>query len=116
MRSTIASSTSLTPSPVLAEIRSGRRVVPQQVRDLGGDLIGAGARQVDLVQHRDQLQAGVDRRVGVGDGLGLDALGGVDDQQRALAGGEAARDLVGEVDVTGRVDQVQVVGLAVGAP
>ena len=46
-------------------------------------------------------------------GLGLDALGGVDDEQRALARGEGARHLVGEVDVAGRVDQVELVGLAV---
>ena len=89
-------------------------VAAGQVGDFVGDPLRLGAGQVDLVDHRDQLQPGVDRQVGVGDGLRLDPLGGVDDQQRALAGGEAARDLVGEVDVAGRVDQVQVVGLAVG--
>ena len=89
------------------------RLAADQVADLAGDALGLGARQVDLVEHRDQLEPGLDRRVGVGDGLRLDPLGGVDDQQRALAGGEAARDLVGEVDVARGVDQVQVVGLAV---
>ena len=83
----------------------------EQVGDLAGDPLGLGARQVDLVEDRDQLEARLDRRVGVGDGLRLDSLRGVDDEQRPLAGGEAARDLVGEVDVAGRVDQVQVVGL-----
>ena len=47
----------------------------------------------------------------VRDGLGLDALGRVDDEDSALAGLERARDLVGEVDVTRRVDQVQLVAL-----
>ena len=89
-------------------------VAAEQVGDLVGDPLGLGAGQVDLVDHRDQLEPVLDRQVGVGDRLRLDPLGGVDDQQRALAGGEAARDLVGEVDVAGRVDQVQVVGLAVG--
>jgi hypothetical protein len=89
-------------------------IAAQQVGDLAGDPIGLGARQVDLVDHRDQLQAALDRQIGVGHRLRLDSLGGVDDQQRALAGGEAARYLVGEVDVPGGVDQVQVVGLAVG--
>ena len=102
------------PLPGLGRDPQRRCVVPQQVGDLARDLVGAGARQIDLVQHGDQLEARVDRRVGVGDGLGLDALGRVHDQQRALAGGEAARDLVGEVDVPWSVDQVQVVGLAVG--
>ena len=49
----------------------------------------------------------------VGERLGLDALGGVDDEDRALAGLQAVADLVGEVDVAGRVDEVQAVGLAV---
>ena len=56
---------------------------------------------------------GVDRLVDVGERLGLDALGRVDHQQRAFAGGKAARDFVGEVDVAGRVHQVEDVGLAV---
>src|SRR3989449_7331544 len=45
--------------------------------------------------------------------LRLHALRGVDHQDGALAGGQAARDLVGEVDVAGRVDQVEDVLLAV---
>ena len=88
-------------------------IAADQIGDLGRHPLGLGARQIDLVEHRDQLQAGLDGRVGVGDRLRLDALGGVDDQQRALAGGQAARDLVGEVHVARGVDQVQVVGLAV---
>jgi len=56
------------------------------------------------------------REVRVGQRLGLDALARVDDEQRALAGGQAARHLVGKIDVAGRVDQVQDVGLAVLGP
>ena len=52
----------------------------------------------------------------VGERLGLDALGGVDDEDRALAGLQAVADLVGEVDVAGRVDEVEPVGQAVAAP
>ena len=85
----------------------------EQLGDLLGDALGLGAGQIDLVQARDQLEAGLDRQVRVGDGLGLDALRGVDDQQRALARRQRPRDLVGEVDVARRVDQVQLVGLAV---
>jgi hypothetical protein len=55
---------------------------------------------------------GVDRLVDIGERLGLDALGGVDDEERALAGLERARDLVGEVDMAGRVDEVEDVVLA----
>ena len=86
----------------------------QQLGDLRRDPLGLGAGQVDLVEAGDQLQPGVDREVGVRERLRLDALRGVDDEQGALARGERAADLVGEVDVTGRVDQVQLVRLAVG--
>ena len=51
--------------------------------------------------------------VGVRQGLGLDALGGVHDEQRPLAGGERARDLVVEVNVARGVYEVQGVLLAV---
>ena len=37
-------------------------------------------------------------------------------RMRALAGGQRARDLVAEVDVPGRVDEVQLVGLALVRP
>ena len=77
--------------------------------DLLADPVGVGGRQVDLVQHRQDFQALVERRVAVGDALRLDALGGIDDQQRALAGGQRPRDLVGEVDVARCVDEVQLV-------
>ena len=83
------------------------------VLDLVDHALRVGRRQVDLVQHRHHFDALLDRGVAVGDGLRFDALRGVDDQQRAFAGGERARHLVGEVDVARRVDQVELVGLAV---
>ena len=49
------------------------------------------------------------REMDVGHGLGFDALRGIDDEQRAFAGGEGAGDFVGEVDVAGGVEQVQFV-------
>ncbi len=89
------------------------RVDADDVLDLLDHPLGLGRRQVDLVQHRHDLDALLDRRVAVRDRLRLDALRRVDDQQRALAGGERARDLVGEVDVPRRVDQVEAVLLPV---
>ena len=88
-------------------------VASDQIDDLTDHPLGLGARQVDLVEHRDDLEPRLDRGVGVGDRLRLHPLGRVDDEDRALAGGEAARDLVREVHVAGRVDQVQVIRLAV---
>ena len=52
----------------------------------------------------------------VGQGLRLDALSRVDDQQRAFAGSQSARHFVREIDVAGRVDQVELIVLAIGRP
>ena len=71
------------------------------------------ARQVDLVDHRDDGQFLPRRQMHVGDRLRFHALRRVDQQQRALACRQAARHLVGEIHVARRVQQVQLVGLAV---
>ncbi len=90
-----------------------RGVEPDHVLDLLLHLFGLGRRQVDLVEHGHDLVIVVDRLIDVGERLRLDALGGVDHQERAFAGGKRAVDLVGEIDVAGRVDQVEDVVLAV---
>jgi hypothetical protein len=77
-----------------------------RARDVGGG-------KIDLVDDRNHFQAAVDGQEGIGQRLRLNALAGVDDQQRALAGGQRTRDLVAEVDVARRIDQVQLVGDAV---
>ena len=68
---------------------------------LADDKVGAGVGQVDLVERGDDGEARVHREEAVGDGLGLNALEGIDEQDRPLAGGEASRHLVVEVDVAG---------------
>ena len=96
---------------------------PEHVRRLAADdagqflgvLLRLGGGQVDLVQHRDQVQVGLERQVQVGQRLRLDPLGRVHQQDRALAGGQRPGHLVGEVDVPGGVDQVEHVLLAVRA-
>ncbi len=83
------------------------------VLDLLPYLLGLGRGQVDLVQHRHDFEIVVERLIDVGERLRLDALAGVDHQQRALAGRQRPRDFVGEVDMAGRVHQVEDVILAV---
>ena len=73
--------------------------------------VRVGLRQVDLVDDRDDLEVVLDREVGVRERLRLDPLRRVDDEERALARLQRPRDLVGEVDVAGRVDQVELVAL-----
>ena len=82
---------------------------------LRGVLLGLGGRQVDLVEHRDDVQVGAEREVEVGQGLRLDALGGVDQQHGGLARLERPGHLVGEVDVARGVDHVEHVGAGLGA-
>ena len=85
----------------------------EDVLELLDDDVRLGRRQVDLVDDRDDHESLGEREVDVGQRLGLDALCGVDDEDRALARLQAAADLVAEVDVAGRVDQVEPVALAV---
>ncbi len=88
-------------------------VQPDHLLDLLAHPLGLGGGEVDFVEHRHDLVAGLDRLVDIGERLRLDALAGVDHQQRALAGSQAAADLVGEIHMARRVHQVQRVGLAV---
>ncbi len=92
------------------------RVAADERRELLGVLLGVGRREVDLVEHRDDVQVILEREIEVRERLGLDALGRVDEQDGALAGGQRSGDFVGEVDVARRVDHVQGEGLAVELP
>ncbi len=85
----------------------------QVVLDLGLNLIGMGRGQVDLVDGGHNVQIGVHGERRVGDGLCLNTLSGVDDEHRALAGGQRTRDLVGKVNVARRIDQVELIRLAI---
>ena len=116
IRSTIASSTSSTPIPVFAEMRrTFAGSSPTSSATSAAAAVGIGRGQVDLVHDRDDLEVVLDRQVGVRERLRLDPLRGVHEEERALARLERARHLVGEVDVTGRVDQVQLVALPLDA-
>ena len=49
------------------------------------------------------------RQMHVRHGLRFHSLRGVDEQQRALAGRQAPADFVGEIDVPGGVEQIELV-------
>ncbi|PRD36405.1 UNVERIFIED_CONTAM: hypothetical protein NCL1_08904 [Trichonephila clavipes] len=88
------------------------RLDTDDLLDLLADTLRLGLRQVDLVQHRHDLETLLDGGVAVGDRLRLHALGGIDHQQRAFAGGQRTADLVGEVDMARGIDEVELVLLA----
>ncbi len=72
-----------------------------------------GGRKVDLVKHRDDLEILLLRKVEIRHRLGLDALCRVHHQNRTLTRGKSAGDLVGEVDVAGGIEEVELVGFAI---
>ena len=109
-----SSSSAGTPSPVFAEIRyTSPRSQPISCSQLFCVFVGLRGREIDLVEDRDDLEPRVDCQVEVRERLGLDPLCGVHQKQNAVAGGQRARHLVAEVDVAGRVDEIDLVGLAV---
>ena len=76
-------------------------------------LLRVRGRKVDLIEHGQNLQLVLHGQVGVSQGLGLHALGGIHHQYGALAGGNGTGDLVVEVHVARGVDEVQVIGFTV---
>ena len=76
-----------------ADVRLRRRlhraaaVQPQDILDLAAHPVGLGAREVNLVEDRDDLEVVIEREVDVGDRLRLHALRRVHHEQRALARG-----------------------------
>ena len=83
------------------------RIEAEPLGDLDLDLIGHRTRQVDLVEHGDDLEPRFDREIGVGHRLRFDALGAIDQQNGALARLQRAGDLVAEIDVARGVDQIE---------
>ena len=97
-------------------ITSALKPAADQTCDLLGMLVRFCGRQVDFVEHGDDGQIMVDGHIQIGQGLRLDALGGVDEQHRAFAGGQCAGHLIGEVHVAGGVDHTERVFGAVKGP
>ena len=58
----------------------------QDVLQLPLRLRDVRVRQINLVDDGDDGEVHFHRQVDIGDGLGLDALGGIHDQQRPFAG------------------------------
>ena len=76
-----------------------RCIETDDVLDLLLDLGRLGRRQVHFIEHRHDLVTIVDCLVDVRQCLRLDALTGIDHEERSLAGGKRPVDLIGKVDV-----------------
>ena len=84
--------------------------------DLSAHFVGLRARQVDLVDDRDDLEVVLDGQVRVRERLRFDALRRVHEQQGALTGRQRPRDFVRKIHVAGRIDEIEDVVLAVVGP
>ena len=96
---------------------AGQHGIARIQADDGFDLLAnplrLGRREIDLVDDRNDFQVVVQGQVRVGQRLRFHALGGVHHQKGAFAGLQAARHLVREIHVAGRIDQVELVPVAV---
>ena len=72
-----------------------------------------GARKINFVDHRKNLQVVIESHMHVRHCLRLDSLRSIDHQQGTLASAEAPRYFVGKIDVTRGIDQIQFVLFAV---
>ena len=81
--------------------------------DLLFDKFGLRGGQVDFVDDRENGEVVAGGEESVRDGLRFNTLAGVDDEQCAFASGEGAGNFVRKIDVTGRIDQVEAVGVSI---
>jgi hypothetical protein len=84
-----------------------RGVDADHVLDLLPDPLGLRGGQVNLVEHGDDLMPSVESVIDIRQRLSLDPLARVDHQKRALACGQRPRHFVSEVNVTGRIHEVE---------
>jgi len=84
--------------------------------NLPGDFVWSSRREIDLVDHRYDFEAGAEGQVQVSQRLGFNPLSCVDHQNCALARLKGAAYLVREVDVSRRVDEVEFILLSTLGP
>ena len=77
------------------QMRNG--VQPQFGIDLFKDALHVGRRKVNLIDDRNDLEVIVHGQKEIGDGLGLDALGGVYQKKDPFAGGKGAGNFIGKI-------------------
>ena len=88
------------------DLRLGRVEIDEQLVTGVDDLGDPGVGPVDLVDHQDDRELGLQRLAQHEPGLRQRALAGVHQQHDAVHHGQAALDLAAEVRVPGRVDDV----------
>ena len=88
-------------------------VKPDDVLDFLRGPLRVRTRQVDLVDHREDLQIVIKRKVDIAECLRFDSLRTVHYKNRSVAGGKRPGDLVVKIHMTWCIDQVEDVFLPV---
>ena len=74
-------------------------VQTDNIFDLFFDALWLCGGQVNFIEDSDNLMVMFNRLIDIGEGLRLNALRGIDNEDGAFTGGEAARDFIGEVNM-----------------
>ena len=90
-----------------------RAIQPDDRLHLRPDPLRIGPWQVDLVEHRNDLQIVFQRQIHIRQGLGLHPLARIHHQQRPLTGLQGAAHLIGKINVARRINQIENVGFAI---
>ena len=69
--------------------------------------------QVNLVDDRQDFQIRIQGQVDIGQGLGFDSLGRVHHQNGPFTGCQGTRHLIGKVNVSGGVNQMENIGFPI---
>src|SRR6202041_3547697 len=72
------------------------RLTTKEADYLSSGALNIGGRQINLIEHRDNRKIGSQRQVDIGQRLGLDSLGSIHNQNRALTGRQAPGYLIAE--------------------
>ena len=89
------------------------RIEPDHVFNLLANSLRLGGGQVDLINYRNNFQIMVQREISIRERLRFHALRSVHHQQRAFARLQTARNFVGKIHVARRIDQIELIPVAV---
>ena len=92
---------------------SFRGIQSDDILDLFPHRFRLGRGEVDLVNDRKDIQVVLQGQIDIGQGLGLDPLCRVHDQDRSVAGGKGAAHLIIKIHMSGCIDEIENIFLPV---
>ena len=88
-------------------------IATEQLHNLVLHLVNHSRLHINLVDYGNDFEVVFEGKVKVGNGLCLNTLRSVNHQQRALTRSNGSRHLIGEVNVSGSVNEVERIGLTI---